>query len=179
MDRLFCSGGSATLSVTDNNREMRGDMENILALHRITRLVATSFCLERDGKPGSSTGSCTSVWLVSMIALATVLVVALSRSLRRRASRVSLYDADSSIRSRSTRMRHGPNADARRIETTHLLRPHVGRSYDFRSLARAESSQVAAVIPMPVGQAFRPYHPSSTSASHSVQTRGHARRAHG
>jgi hypothetical protein len=46
MDRLFCGGGSATLSVTDNNRETRADKEDILALDRITRLVATSFCRE-------------------------------------------------------------------------------------------------------------------------------------
>jgi hypothetical protein len=34
-------GGSAILSVTDNSRGARGDTEDMVALRRITRLVAT------------------------------------------------------------------------------------------------------------------------------------------
>jgi hypothetical protein len=41
MDRLFCSGGSAALSVTDNSRGTRSDMEDMVTVRRITRPVAT------------------------------------------------------------------------------------------------------------------------------------------
>jgi hypothetical protein len=44
----FGRGGSAKLSVTDNGRGARGDVVNMVALRRITRLCAT-YLFGQDG----------------------------------------------------------------------------------------------------------------------------------